>query len=390
MVTLFAAISTVVPLGVPNIPNPVVYREEQYERWWYEDTRSEWMAIEDCWSSPQISSAWNTLEPSVRKLLLTTPVVGMVSGDLDWTSDGFCLRIQGLAVDVLAQREQYFEVLKVGKIESAYAMGDTLDRVHHAWMADEAILPTNFRRRRGWDMFWDGARQRTVYTSSKPLSLGPLDTDRKVLLSFKERDHVPRSMAACNTQVRPEFPQIAVTIQAQYEDVSISEMRVVSSILGDGVRSRLSQRLREELGLVYSIGSRFTGDSVEINYTVSPVHLVDSLSAVRDVLTVFSETGPSATEMKTVRSMFLLRQYEILEDPASFVRMAGRFSTPNGWDGYIARTVEVLEADTLTEKPFALPSLQVWMTGPLKHSEVVISGSSHLMGLCSVVGAHTN
>ena len=390
MVTLFAVVPTFVPLDVPNIPNPVVYREEQYERWWYEDTRSEWVVIEDCWSSPQILSTWDTLEPSIRQLLLTTSIVGMVSSDLDWTSDGFCLRTQGLEVDVLSQREEYFEILKAGTIGSADTMVDTLDRVHYAWMANEAIPPTNFQRRRMWDMFWDGARQRTVYTSSEPLSLGFLDTDRKVLLSLKERDRGPKSVAICNTLVRPEFPQIAVTIEAQYKDLSISEMRVVSSILGDGVRSRLSQRLREDLGLVYSIGSRFTGDSVEINYTVSPVHLVDSLIAVRDVLTVFSETGPSAKEMNTVRSMFLLRQYEVLEDPASFVRMAGRFSTPNGWGGYIARTVQVLEVDTLTDKPLDLPSLRIWMTGPLNHSEVITSESSHLMGLCSVVGAHTN
>ena len=111
----------------------------------------------------------------------------------------------------------------------------------------------------------------------------------------------------------------------------------MNSILGDGVRSRLSQRLREEMGAVYSIGSRFTGDALQINYTVTPVALMDSLNGITDVLADLSQTGPSATEMATARSMFLLRQYELLEDPASFVRMVGRFSTPAGWSGYIDR-----------------------------------------------------
>ena len=386
---VFAVIPTFIPLDAPSIPDPVVYREDQYERWWYPYTRSEWVVVEDCWSNSEISELWNSLELPVRQMLVNTPKMGLASSDLDWRRNGFCLRIQGLERDVMAQRHQYFDILKVGTIGSGTRIDDTLDQVHYALMADDRSVRRAFQRRRLWNLFWEDADQRTVYTSSEPLSLFPLynnnDNDRSALLSSKSRRRTRMPSAVCNRQVRPEFPQIAVTIEAAYGDLSTSEMRVLSAILGNGVRSRLSQRLREELGLVYSIGTRFTGDLIEIHYTVSPVNLVESLISVGEVLDDVSRTGPTATEVTTSRSMFLLRQYEILEDPASFVRMTGQFPSPSGWDGYIHRTLDVFDSGDLTDKPIESPSLRVWMTGPLNHSELVNSESFNLKGPCLLV-----
>ena len=191
-------------------------------------------------------------------------------------------------------------------------------------------------------------------------------------------------------QIRPEFPQVAVSIEAIYSELSSAEKRVVSMILGDGVRSRLSQKLREELGLVYSIGARFTGDAIQIDYTVDPTQLVDSLQAVQDVLVNFSNDGPSPNELETARSMFLLRQYEILEEPATFVRMAGRFSTTNGWGAYIQRTVNVFETGKLEGLTIEYQALHVWMTGPLNHPEVLNAEMSQLSQLCSVLRVDRN
>ena len=385
MVTLFAAVPTFVPLEVPDIPVPLVYREGQYERWWYEDTRSKWVVIEDCWSNPQVVLGWNSLESAVRQVLLSTPTVGMVSSDLDWAADGFCLRYQGLESDVLSQREAYFQILQVESIESVVNNDHTLDQVHYAWMADEPFVRTTFQKRRMWKQFWTDTEQRTIYTSAEPLTLSPLYNEREVLLSLKERERPRKPNQICNVHVRPEFPQVAVTIEAKYVDLSTSEMRILSAILGDGVRSRLSQRVREELGLVYSIGTQFTGEAIGIHYSVAPEHLYESLVAVADVLKIVSQAGPSLAEVSSARSMFLLRQYELLEDPASFVRMAGRFATPDGWTNYIERTIGVFDADTLAEQPIDTPNLRVWMTGPLKHVEVLTSEDSGGSSLCSVL-----
>ena len=387
---VFAIIPTFVPLHAPRIPNPVVYREDQYERWWYQDTRSEWVVVEDCWSNSEISELWNGIESPVRQMLVNTPTTRLTSSDLDWRMNGFCLRIQGLESDVVAQRHQYFDILSLGTIDSGTRMDDTLDQVHYAWMADERFVRTEFQMHRLWNLFWENAEQRTVYTSAEPLSLLPLYNDRSVLFSLKSHRRTRSPTAKCNRQVRLEFPQIAVTFEAAYGDLSTSEMRVLSSILGNGVRSRLSQRLREEQGLVYSIGTRFTGEDIEIHYTVSPVHLTESLVSVQEVVNELSQTGPTAMEVATARSMFLLGQYEILENPASFVRMAGQFANPNGWDGYIQRTLEVLDSRELIDKSIEPPSLRVWMTGPLNDSEIVTSESFNLSGPCLLVEAHTN
>lgn len=391
MVTVLAIIPTFIPLDTPDIPTPVVYQEERYERWWYQNTRSEWVVVEDCWSNPNISTYWSDMESSVRQMLVHTPNMSMVSTDLEWASDGFCIRNQGLEADVLVQREQYFDTLRRGALRRDIPIEETLDWVHYSWMEDKGFSLTYFQKRKLWDLFWQYADQRTVYTSAQRLPFEPLENTRRQVLSWpvRKKGKRRRPVATCNTQLRPEFPQIAVTIQATYDDLSSSEMRMVSSVLGDGVRSRLSQRLREELGFVYSIGSRFTGEAIEISYTVSPIYLVDSLNSVGDVLFVFSQTGPTAIEMNTARSMFLLRQYEILEEPASFVRMAGRFSHSDKWGAYIASTLNVIDAGTLTDKPIDLPDIQVWMTGPLNHPEVLTAEFSEVGKLCSAVQLHT-
>ena len=387
MVILLGSIPMFTPLEVPTIPEPLVETENRSENWWYEDTRSDWVVLEDCWSNDQVHHQWWALEISIRSMLDNAPVSRLISSDLDWTYDGFCIRLQGLQNDVLSQRQIYADTLIHADIENPPREILTLDRRHFNWIYNELDIPMMMRQKRIWRHFWEEASLRTVYSSSLPLPLEPWPSSQKswfprMYLGQEEQDVF---IQYCNTQIRPEFPQVAVSIEAMYPELSSAEMRIVAMILGDGVRSRLSQKLREEMGVVYSIGARFTGDAIQIDFTVDPTQLVDSLKAVRIVLLEFSQNGPSQMELDTARSMFLLRQYELLEDRASFIRMAGRFPTPQGWATYIERTVDVFETDRWGDLMMGYPYLYVWMTGPLNHPEMFTTDVSQMQGVCSVL-----
>ena len=395
MVNFIATIPMFIPLDIPEIPEPFVEVDNRTENWWYKDERSDWVVVEDCWSIDKPHPQWWALENSIRSALKNAPASSVVPSDLDWTYNGLCIRLQGLQSEVLRQRQIYIDVVMSATIDQFPLDISTLDQKHLTWVYQETEIPRVRQQIRIWQNFWEEASLRTIYSSQTQFPLeqpSPLPNKKRLWFPMIRNVAEPHDFQkeSCNTQVHPEFPQVAVTIEARYEELTSSEKRIVSAILGDGVRSRLSQRLREELGLVYNIGARFNGDAIRIDFTVDPIHLIDSLKAIRGVLLEFSQMGPSAKELETARSMFLLRQYEILEDPATFVRMAGRFTSPNGWENYIQRTVSVFNTGKLESLTTEYPDLHVWMTGPLNHPEVLTTDISRVSQVCSILRVDRN
>ena len=167
-------LSTIVlftPLEVPTIPQPIIQVENGIENWWYEDDRSEWVVVEDCWSNDELHHQWWAIEHSIRLTLETVLVSRLVSSDLDWTHNGFCIRIQGLQNEVLSQRQIYTDILMHNDIDEFPRSIQTLDRRHFSWVYNEVDIPRIRRQSRMWHYFWEGASLRTVYSSRVPLPL---------------------------------------------------------------------------------------------------------------------------------------------------------------------------------------------------------------------------
>ena len=173
MVNIFGSVPMFTPLEVPIIPEPIVEVETRAETWWYEDTRSGWVVLEDCWSNDEPHHQWWALEGSIRSTLEMSPVSRLVSSDLDWTDNGFCIRLQGLKDEVLHQRQNYADIVTNAEIEPVHRDISTLDHSHFSWVYDEIDIPRMRRQNRIWRTFWEGASLRTVYGSQAPLPLEP-------------------------------------------------------------------------------------------------------------------------------------------------------------------------------------------------------------------------
>lgn len=81
---------------------------------------------------------------------------------------------------------------------------------------------------------------------------------------------------------------------------------VLNAILGDGMSSRLFQRIREEQGLAYDIGSYFnsyaeTGNLV-INAGVDPSQVEPAIRAITDELNRLCETSVAADELQRIKA----------------------------------------------------------------------------------------
>ena len=130
---------------------PVVQQEEQYEIWWYEDSRSDWVVVEDCWVDSDYHHEWRNLEPSIRILLFDASGVGMASSDLDWLSDGFCLRIQGSGTRCSSAEGEVFWCFENGTIGTVAVEEYTLDQVHYNWMnADRSLKSSDAKPKKIW------------------------------------------------------------------------------------------------------------------------------------------------------------------------------------------------------------------------------------------------
>ncbi len=368
---------SIVPLETPTIPTVQPQEWSGTDLWWVPNTNSEWTVVEDCWEHPSLDPRWSALEHSVRTGLQSVSQTGLASGDLNWYADGFCIRTQGLSLAVLDLRTQYAQVLlglqRSDLLSSATSTEglSTLDVRHHVWLTPPSLSSTwNWRL---WQNFWTGAHHRLiVYSEDEPtLATYEVAVPHGSTVRWIPRARANKSLTGtCLLNVRPEYSQAAVTFMVRYPELSSAQSRAINMLLGTGVRSRLGEYVREELGLVYSIGSQYTGRSIQISYSVDPTGLNDSLEAVQVVLAQLTKSGISHEEVDRLRSMFLLRQYQILEDPASLIRMLGRFDSSSGWEQYIDESLRGIAS--LSTLNLDAPIVEIRITGGVDPEDLAI------------------
>ncbi len=126
-----------------------------------------------------------------------------------------------------------------------------------------------------------------------------------------------------------EQVHIALSLPAYaYGDDRLNALSIANVVLGGGMSSRLFQKIREELGLCYSVYSYssayINNGRMEIYLAVNPSKVSDAVSAVKEEIQKFATNGITETEFlrgkEQMKSAFILSQ----ESTSSQMKIYGR------------------------------------------------------------------
>ena len=113
-----------------------------------------------------------------------------------------------------------------------------------------------------------------------------------------------------------------------YGDKRLNSLSIANTVLGGGMSSRLFQRIREEMGLcytIYSYPSSYTGaGKTEIYAAVNPAKVKDAVLAIKEEIKNFYDNGITQNEFargkEQMKSAFILSQ----ESTSSQMKIYGR------------------------------------------------------------------
>ena len=326
------------PVPTPELPKVhEIVQTESESVWWVENARSDWTVIEDCWLNPRIAKVdWMALESQVRQYWLRHhPESLMVGMDLDWRSSGFCMRIQGLPQGVSTAMVEWWNWLETWapKRSTLATTEYSLAEYHqqHFKLVEWPSWKYRWFPQTLWKHFKSGASHRQVQFGPEMLTLTSVWTPKSFSnhLPFIQ-ETAPKDI--CRIQDTSVYPEMAISIDyAPVAAMDATSMRFLAMVLGRGVRSRLSQELREKQGLLYTIGATYQGDVIRVEFSASDAVLADVLFQVDAVINDLSVTPITSIEWMTARSQYAKDIYRTLENPAVLTRTLSYYSNPLGW-----------------------------------------------------------
>jgi predicted Zn-dependent peptidase len=114
----------------------------------------------------------------------------------------------------------------------------------------------------------------------------------------------------------------------KFTDKDIYALNLYSSILGGGMSSRLFMKVREELGLAYSVYASdcpYTEDGQFSIYAgIADDKVEEAIKAIKDVMTVLAAGGASAEELSKVKEQYKAAYVFRRENNSSRMFAAGR------------------------------------------------------------------
>ena len=132
----------------------------------------------------------------------------------------------------------------------------------------------------------------------------------------KEKDIEQANVGIC-------FPSFGLT-----EKLSPASS-IIMNMLGGGMSSRLFQRIREELGLVYNIYSldmQYVEEGfVNIFFATNPSSVKQALKAIREVILKVREEGFSEEEIKKSKAQFKSAIIIAAESSAHLMKAGGKY-----------------------------------------------------------------
>lgn len=103
---------------------------------------------------------------------------------------------------------------------------------------------------------------------------------------------------------------------------------VIGYMLGGGMSSRLFQKIREEMGLVYEIGASpthyYSNGFFDIGFATSPKQVEEAVLAIREVILCVKEKGFCPKEHQKAVAQFMTSLIMGEESAADCMRIAGR------------------------------------------------------------------
>lgn len=196
------------------------------------------------------------------------------------------------------------------------------------------------------------------------------------------------------TKVKQTEPQIAIdtreTDQAHllltfraygYETVQkkVSALRTLSTALGGGTSSRLFQKMREELGVCYYVGSsaslRPDAGNLVISAGVANDRVKEALEGIMEEVRRFKAEGITLDELSKVkeyRLSGLVLHLETTEDFAEFYGKEEILRDKITTEEEVSKHIEAVkkdEVDTVAQEIFVASGANLAITGPFKEKD---------------------
>ncbi len=140
------------------------------------------------------------------------------------------------------------------------------------------------------------------------------------LKTFSKQSYTFKPNEQSNVLIR--FPSYYLNHKKDYAPYIIGYM------LGGGMSSRLFQKVREQLGLVYSIGSApthyYNNGFFDISFGTAPKQVEEAVLAIREIILEVKEKGFTAEEHQKAMAQFMTSLIMGEESAADSMRVAGR------------------------------------------------------------------
>lgn len=170
-------------------------------------------------------------------------------------------------------------------------------------------------------------------------------------------------------------------VPSKIKDVEkkISALRALSTALGGGMSSRLFQKMREELGICYYVGSgahpRPDAGNLVISAGVANNRVKEALEGIMEEVRRFKEGGISLDELKKVkeyRLSGLVLHLETTEDFADFYGKEEILRDKITTEEEVSKRIEATtkeEIDTVAREIFDVRGVNLAITGPFKEED---------------------
>jgi predicted Zn-dependent peptidase len=159
----------------------------------------------------------------------------------------------------------------------------------------------------------------------------------------------------------------------------ISALRTLTTALGGGMSSRLFQKMREELGICYYVGSsaslRPDAGNLVISAGVANDRVKEALLGIMEEVRRFKEGGITPDELKKVkeyRLSGLVLHLETTEDFADFYGKEEILRDKVTIEGEVSKHIEGVkkeEVDAVAKEVFSVSGVNLAITGPFKESD---------------------
>lgn len=196
------------------------------------------------------------------------------------------------------------------------------------------------------------------------------------------------------TKVKQTMPQVAIDTRETdqthllltfrtfgYETVQnkVSALRTLSTALGGGMSSRLFQKMREELGVCYYIGSnaslRPDAGNLVISAGVANDRVKEALEGIMEEVRRFKAEGITLEELNKVkeyRLSGLVLHLETTEDFAEFYGKEEILRDKITTEDEVSKRIEATkkeEVDTIAQEIFVTSGVNLAITGPFKEND---------------------